>query len=223
MKSKLPFLILFLAVLTSCKKIVNIEVTVPLAEKFTYKLLDDAGKGLSNVKVSIFEYSSNENRALLYEGFTDKNGIADFGKINSGFYFIKADSPEVNNVKYPVQQNIQLFSDKPNHKEVKVSDFSATFNFTVVDYSHYDLPINIGMLMIPKNKFKYGLPTTSYFDVADYKGACDDKGFISFQVPSNKDYISYLYNITTNNRYQESLIPSVQTNVSLFTKIYISQ
>ena len=218
MKSKLTILILFLAVFTSCKKTTNIEVTTPTTGEFSYKLLDDAGKGLSNVKVSIFDQT--EERLVLQEVFTDKNGIADFGRLNSGTYLIRADSPVVNKVKYPIQEYVQVLTGKPKHREIKVSDYSGTFNFTVLNTSQNPQK-NLGILMIPKDNYIYGLPTTSYFDVADYKGVSDAKGFISFKVPANKEYMVYIYNITTNVRYDSGGILSIQKDAILNSNLYI--
>ncbi|MNV41458.1 hypothetical protein D3C71_1330950 [compost metagenome] len=218
MKSKLATLIFLLAVFYSCKKITNIEVTSPTSGEFTYKLLDDAGKGISNVKVSVFDRL--EGRPVLYESLTDNNGVADFGKINSGSYFIRADSPAVNNIKYSIQEYVQVLTGKPKHKEIKVSDYSGTLNITIINHNYYNPLKNIGVLVIPTNRFTYDLPTTSYFGVADYKGVSDAKGFVSFKVPSNKEYTLYLYNITTNVRYDWPGTFSIQkgstTNLSLY-------
>ncbi|MNY28746.1 hypothetical protein D3C86_1627420 [compost metagenome] len=77
------------------------------------------------------------------------------------------------------------------------------------------------MLVIPTNRFTYDLPTTSYFGVADYKGVSDAKGFVSFKVPSNKEYTLYLYNITTNVRYDSGGILSIQKDAILNSNLYI--
>lgn len=210
MKSKLSLLILLLTIFTSCKKTNDIDNTVSVTGKLTYKLLDDAGKGLPNVKIRLRDY----DQLLLDTRITDKNGLVDFGELNTGNYFVFPESPVVNNVEYLIQDYIQLVPGETKNKEVKVSDYSGKFNFVIKAYNHNNMPVeNIGLLLIPLSKFVYD-PLSTYFDVADYKGVSNANGLVSFKAASDIDYIAYLYNIKTNisyGRYHNIIVRKNQT------------
>jgi len=222
MKSKFTLLILLLAVFASCKKNNDVEVTVSTSGKLTYKMLDDSGKGLPNVKVSLFDNlgTYNNNGAILLDTrLTDQNGLADFGDLNPKTYMVIPDSPMVNNVKYYILDYVQVVTGKTKNKEVKVSDNSGTFNFTVKSNYNNQLLKDIGILMIPYNKFTYQSSATGFFNIADYKGVTNDAGFVSFKVPSNKMYSIYIYNITTNASYgtvnYNTVLPNATINMPL--------
>ena len=201
MKLNFTLLILLLAVVTSCKKTSKVDLTLSTSGKLTYKMLDDAGKGLPNVKVSLFDYINDfgNGTILLDTRYTDQNGLVDFGDLNPKTYLIVPDSPMVNKVKYAPKEFMQVVTGKTKDKEVKVSDYSGTYNFKVNNSGGSTFPLkNVGILMIPSNKFSYDSSAASYFAVADFKGICDDSGLVSFKVPSNKFYTIFLYNTITN-------------------------
>jgi hypothetical protein len=214
MKSKLTLLILLLAVFTSCKKTTNVDVTLSTSGKLTYKLLDDAQKGIPNVKVSLYDNLANfSNTTILLETrITDQNGIVDFGDLNPKNYLIILDSPMVNNVKYNIQDYVQILTGTTKNKEIKVSDFSGTFNLKVKSSKNNVSLKNVGVLIVPSNKYAYYSSTTDYFKIADYKGVCDDAGLVSFKVPSNKAYNILVYNVNTNVSYGIYTYQTVQTN-----------
>lgn len=210
MRSKLPILILLLAIFTSCKKTSNIDATVSVTGKLTYKLLDDAGKGLPNVRLKL----RDNNHHPLDSRTADKNGLVDFGELNAGNYFVFPESPTLNKVEYFIEDYLQIIPAETKNKETKVSDYSGTFNFTISAYNKNNiLAKDIGVLMIPTSKFVYNPnPTATYFDVADYKGITNAKGFVSFKAPSDIIYTVYLYNITTNIPYIRYLNVVVRKN-----------
>lgn len=203
MKSKLTFLILFLAVFASCKKTTNVDVNVSTSGKLTYKLTDDAGKGLPDVKVSLFDRQSiySNTTILLDTRLTDPNGQVDFGDLNPNNYLLVADSPKVNNVTYMVQEYVQVITGAVKHKESKVTDYSGTFTITVKSYNNNQPLKYIGVVMIPSIKFNYYATTAAHLKVADFSGATNDAGLITFKIPSNKQYGVYLYNTVTNASY----------------------
>ncbi|PTS99901.1 hypothetical protein DBR11_11325 [Pedobacter sp. HMWF019] len=225
MKSKFTLFILLLAILASCKKTTNVDVTVSTSGKLSYKLLDGSGKGLPNVKVSLFDNLENyyyTSRILLDTRTTDQNGLADFGDLNPRNYLLIPDSPMVNNVKYSIQDYVQVTAGKTKIKEVKVTDCVGTFTFLIKSY-FTSLPAkNIGILLIPANKSFYSSTATPYLNIADYKGITDDSGSASFKVPSNKEYVACIYNTTTNVYYNLINSMTVQTNAIFNMPVYIS-
>lgn len=225
MKSKLTLLILLAVVVISCKKTTNVDVKLSTSGKLTYRLTDDAGKGLANVKVSLFDradgYYSNYN-ILLETRVTDPNGFADFGDLNPNNYMLTADSAKVNNVAYLVQEYVQVITGATKAKETKVTDFSGTFALTVRSYNNQPLK-NIGVIMIPSNKFNYSSTTAANLKVADFSGVTNDAGLITFRIPSAKQYLVYLYNTVTNASYNYNSGISVQKDATVNYSMSIYQ
>jgi len=152
---------------------------------------------LANVKVSLFDrtdsYYSNYN-ILLETRLTDLNGLADFGDLNPSNYLLVADSTKVNNLAYLVQEYVQVLTGAVKAKETKVTDYSGAFALTVRSYNNNQPLKNIGVIMIPSNKFNYASTTATNLKVADFSGVTNDAGLITFKIHSNKQYSVYLYN-----------------------------
>jgi hypothetical protein len=224
MKLNFTLLMLLLAVATSCKKTSNVDLTLSTSGKLTYKMLDDAGKGLPNVKVSLFDYINDfgNGTILLDTRYTDQNGLVDFGDLNPKTYMVVPDSPMVNKVKYVPKEFIQVITGKTKDKEVKVSDYSGTYNFAVKNSGNSNFPLkNVGILMIPSNKFSYGSSATLYFNVADFKGVSNDLGQASFKVPSNKYYTIFLYNTITNASMGTVNNYTIENNATVNMPLYV--
>jgi len=215
---------MLLAVTTSCKKTTNVDVELSTSGKLVYKLTDDAGKGLPNVAVSLFDrqgyYSSD---VLLDKQVTDANGQIDFGDLNPSNYMLLADSAKVNNVSYQVQEWVQVITGSAKEKETKVTDFSGSL--TVKVYSSNNQPLkNIGLLIIPSRKYNSSYPTASQLKVADFSGTTNDAGLATFKIPSNKDYVIYLYNTVTNAQYNTGYnYLSIQKGSTIDHSIYVYQ
>ncbi|SHF43174.1 hypothetical protein [Pedobacter caeni] len=216
MKSKFTILILMLAVLTSCKKTTNVDVKLSTSGGLTYKLTDDAGKGLPNVKVFLFDRADNytNTNILLDTRLTDQNGQVDFGALNPNNYTLVADSPKVNNVAYMIQEYVQVTTGAVKQKEVKVTDFSGKFNMTVKSYNNNQPLKNIGVILIPSNRFNYSSSTTANLKVAEFSGLTNEAGVITFKIPSNKHYSVYLYNSVTNASYNQNNSAHVQKDAT---------
>src|SRR5690606_3165249 len=106
MKLKLAYLMLLSVVFASCKKTTEVDLSISNSGKLTYKLTDASGKGLPNVKVSLYDHLDSyyaSNSILIDERRTDGNGQVDFGDLNPKSYLIVADSAKVNNVNYIVR------------------------------------------------------------------------------------------------------------------------
>ncbi|NQX39237.1 hypothetical protein SAMN05421820_102393 [Pedobacter steynii] len=226
MKSKFTLLILLLAIFASCKKTTNVDVKLSTSGKLSYRLTDDAGKGLPNVKVSLFDRQDNYSNTniLLDTRLTDPNGLADFGDLNPNNYLLVADSPKVNNIAYFIQEYVQVITGAVKQKEVKVTDHSGTFNIVVKSYNNPNQPLkNIGVMMIPSAKFNYSLSTVANLKVADASGLTNADGLVTFKVPSNKQYTIYLYNSVTNAvfNYNGNLLVQKGATYSYTTGVYL--
>ena len=226
MKSKFTLLILLVAIFASCKKTTNVDVKLSTSGKLSYRLTDDAGKGLPNVKVSLFDRQDNNSNTniLLDTRLTDPNGVADFGDLNPNNYLLVADSPKVNNIAYFIQEYVQVITGGVKQREVKVTDHSGTFNVVVKSYTNPNqLLKNIGVLMIPSDKFNYSLSTAANLKVADFSGLTNADGFLTFKVPSNKRYTVFFYNSVTNAafNYSNDILVQKGTTYSYTTGVYL--
>lgn len=192
---------LLLALFTSCKKTTNVDVHLANSGKLIYRLVDDDGKGLPNVKVSLFDradYYYTSSSVLLDARSTDANGKIDFGELNPSNYQLIADSAKVSRITYSVQEYIQVVPGVTKEKETKVSDHSGTFVLTVTAYNSSQPLRNIGVMMVPANKFNYSYGTSGNLASADFRGVTNESGSITFKIPSNKPYTVCVYNTVTN-------------------------
>jgi len=223
MNSKLMLFILLSAVLSSCKKTTNVDVTVSTSGKLTYKLLDDSGKGMPRVKVSLFDnnpsYYSNAS-ILLDTRVTDENGLVDFGDLNPSNYRVYPDSPVVNNVKYNFFEHVQVITGATKHKEAKVTDYSGTFKIKLQN-TNSQAQKGIGVLLVPAQKFIYSSTVTNLIALADYKGLSDDAGMVTLKVPSDKAYTTLIYNTTTNTPYGWSNHNTVERDKTISMSFFI--
>lgn len=215
MNSKLTLLILLLAAFTSCKKTTNLDIKLSTSGKLIYKLTDDAGKGLPNVKISLFDRQDNYSNMLLDVRSTDKNGLADFGDLNPKNYQLIADSIKVNNISYSVQEYVQVVTGTVKQKETKVTDFSGIFTLLVKSSNNNQSLKNIGVIIVPSNKFNYASSTAFNLKVADFSGVTNEAGLVTFKMPSNKSYTVYLYNIVTNASYNYNSNVYVQKDATV--------
>jgi len=222
MKSKLTLFILIFGILTSCEKTTNVDVIVSTNGKLSYKLIDDSGKGVPNVKVSLYDILGiyTNYQVLLEERTTDATGVVDFGDLNPKTYFVRADSAIVNNVGYMVQEHVQVTTGDGKQKETKVSDFSGTLNVTVQSYNSQRLR-NIGIAVVPANRFDYRSDTNYFLRVADFKVLTDDTGTVILKIPSDKEYVLYFYNSVTNASYNNYQYVSVQKGKEFKYNTYI--
>jgi hypothetical protein len=210
---KITLSLLLLAAFVSCKKTTNTEVVLPTSGKLTYKLVDDAGKGITGVNVNLYDLVDGLKiePVILDQVVTNANGVADFGELNPATYYIVADSPKVNNIYYIIKDYVQVIRGSENQKSVKVTDYSALASLKFVsDYYQTPAP-NIGVLLIPFKKFT-GDPVSALLKVADYKGTTNAAGEVTFRVPSLKNYTVVAYNINTGHIYDGYMNFTLITN-----------
>lgn len=200
MKLKLAYLMLLSVAFVSCKKTTEVELSLSNSGKLTYKLTDENGKGLSNVKVSLFDHLDSyyaSNSILIDERRTDGNGQVDFGDLNPKSYLIVADSAKANNVNYIVRDYVQVTTGITKNKETKVTDFSGTLVVKVTSYYTNQPAKNIGVLIIPTSNYEYEQYISKSLATAEFKGVTGDNGIATFKIASGKDYVVCLYNTTT--------------------------
>lgn len=224
MKLKLAYLMLLLVVFASCKKTTEVDLSISNSGKLTYKLTDASGKGLPNVKVSLYDHLDSyyaSNSILIDERRTDGNGQVDFGDLNPKSYLIVADSAKVNNVNYIVRDYAQVTTGMTKNKEIKVTDFSGTLIVKVTSYYTNQPAKNIGVLIIPVGKYEYEQNVSKALAAAEFKGLTNDNGIATFKIASGKDYVVCVYNTTTFSNLNAGTM-SIQKGMTMnyYTSFY---
>lgn len=179
----------------------------PNSGKLVYRLIDDTGKGLPDVAVSLFAYEGvsprYEYRVLLDKQLTDINGQIEFGDLIPAGYRILVDSAKINNVSYQIQEIVQVPAAAITHQETKVSDFSGTLSLSVHSYNDEKPMEGVGMILIPLNRIYKDETTPVYLKMADFKGTTDGLGFAKFRIPCYRQYMIHLYNLATHAAYKK--------------------
>jgi len=208
MKSKIIILLWLSILISSCEKITNVtQVDGITTGKLSYKLTDDSGKGLAGMNVSLYDAetmlnaSSPNPAALVIKIQTDQEGIAHFTDLLPRNYLVTTESPIVNNVKYNPYEFVQVVADREKKKVVKVSDFSGTFNITLVSNLDQVTPLkNVGVVIYPMYDFRPNSDNAAEFiKTAALKGVTDENGFVAIKVPSNIAFDFIVYNLANGN------------------------
>lgn len=186
-------LLLALSVLTvSCEKITNVTlVDSAHTGTLSYKLSDDAGKGLTGVKVSIYETAAYtfpmfpDPSTFISSVRTNQEGVAYFADLPAKNYLVIADSAMMGSARYRTDEYVQVVAGTEKKKSVKVTDFSGIFSIRVVSNRNYSTPLqNIGVVAFA---IEQGRPTTAtvkdFVKNAIFKGVTDQNGYVSIKVP----------------------------------------
>jgi len=200
------FMLLIAAIFVSCKKTTNVDVSLSNSGTLSYKLTDDVGKGIPNVKLSLYDrFDGHSNYSVIIDQrLTDQNGIVDFGELNPRTYSVGIDSMKVKNVTYTFQEFIQVVSGKSKSRDLKVTDLTGTLKVSIKS-SNTNQPLkNVGVLIIPQAKYNYDGNTAKYLSIADFKGVTNEAGQATFQIPANIETIVYVYNVGSSKMYKYS-------------------
>jgi len=208
MKCKIMVLFGLFILALSCKKITNVKLVDGVnSGKLSYKLVDDAGKGLAGTKVSLYDAKVVLNtsypnaNALIATIRTDQDGIAYFPELLPKNYLVICDTAIVNRARYRTDEFVQVVADTEKKKSVKVSAFSGTLNLTLISTGDYRSPLkNVGVVAYPVNDIK--LNSANVADVinsSSLKGVTDASGLVSLKLPSNIPFDFIVYNLTNRN------------------------
>lgn len=198
MNIKYTLLLILVSLLLSCKKETNVVVTNITTGKLSYKLVDNSGKGLSGVKVSISENSSNNsmNYVPIESIMTNQDGVAEFSEHAAGNYRISADTAVADQVKYLAREDVQVVAGINKKKETKVTDFTGTINVTVRSRRDYvTLLPNIMVVAQPYPFYNDASSVHEIVESAKIKGVTNALGVATLKIPSNIRYYIILYTI----------------------------
>lgn len=186
------FIVLTLLIATvSCKK----EVVVNLVEgevtgKLNYKLTDDTGKGLSGLKVYLYDPGNKLDPNLLTDSaITNSDGEVYFTDLLPNNYQLKTDFIRLNNNDYSIDEYVQITAGMDRKKTTKVTDFSGTLKIRLLSYQTRTPIQDQGVVAFPVNKIY--VTSDNVADVvksSTLKGLTDKNGYVSLKVPANKSF-----------------------------------
>ena len=197
-------LLVFLAcIVVSCEKITNAKlVNSATTGKLSYKIVDDEGKGLSAVRVSVYKYISNseginfDSSTLIDTVRTDENGVAMFSELFPENYLLVTDSPMVNKVKYNTREFVQVVAGLEKEKVTKASEFSGSLRIVLTSNLDYrTLLSNTGVAAIPYDTQYISSDVKGYAERAVITGITNDQGLVVLKIPSNVPYYIMVYRL----------------------------
>ncbi|GAA4206606.1 hypothetical protein GCM10022289_27820 [Pedobacter jeongneungensis] len=230
MKCKIMALLGLFILALSCKKITNVKLVDGVnSGKLSYKLVDDAGKGLAGIKVSLYDAQISLNtsyptpNALISTISTDQDGVANFSELLPKNYLVTADTAIVNQLRYRINEFVQVVANTDKKKSTKVSDFSGVLNLTLISTSDYRTPLrNVGVVAYPVNDIKLNSGNVAeIISSSALKGVTDANGFVSFRLPSNINFDFIVYNLTNRNLGygygSYSVAKDIKSNTTLYS------
>nr|WP_288813325.1 prealbumin-like fold domain-containing protein [uncultured Sphingobacterium sp.] len=191
MKGYFFIVLTLLITMVSCKEevIVNL-VDGEVAGELRYKLTDDTGKGLSGIKVYLFDPGSKQDPNLLTDSATtNSDGEVYFTNLLPNNYQLKTDFVQLNNNDYRVDEYVQITAGIERKKATKLTDFSGILRIRLLSYQT-NAPIkDQGVVAFPVNKIH--VTSDNVADVvkrSTLKGMTDKNGYINLKVPANTDF-----------------------------------
>jgi len=228
-RRKLAYCLLtLLLVFPSCEKITNIRyVDSPSTGKLSYKVVDDGGKGIPKVKVSVYlndrfsDLTLLDDRSIVDSLRTDADGVAIFSDLTPGNYKVVTDSPVVNRVKYNSREIVQVVADREKKKTTRVSDFYGTLKINIISQVNYVTPlkdIQVFATSMPLDPAAANIQ--AILDAAPIHGITDENGGIKLKIPSNITYYLTTYNPKTKARSSWNQGKAIQKNEELILHYY---
>jgi len=124
---------------------------------------------------------------------TNEDGIADFGEVNSGNYYVATEEITVGSLIYIPERTVQVISDTKKTYSIEVLDYTGTITINVVDYYSYNAMSDVHVALIPQDI----LNSTDTQEEA-IAAAFDEKitgasGTVTFELPSGHYYYAIVY------------------------------
>ncbi|PRY52779.1 hypothetical protein B0I27_105248 [Arcticibacter pallidicorallinus] len=200
MKVKFIILLGLSTLMISCKKITHVTLVEPSKPgTLSYQLIDDLGRGLSGVKISLYSAMIKGGDAGAFItpielSRTDREGFVNFANLLPGNYRVVSDSAMVNGIIYPTSEYVQVISNLEKKKTVKASDFSGTLKIKLLSNSEPKYPLkNMVLIAYPHVGPEWSNPR-SLVESARLKGITDENGLAEIKVPCNFQYGVIIYN-----------------------------
>ena len=202
MRSIIAILILFATIILSCKKVTNVQFTSINTGTLSYKLIDDSGKGLPGIRISLYDNLTNvsgsyyDTSKFIKSMVTNQDGVAVFEDMKPEIYLAIADSVTIDKLKYTSREFVQVVASVNKLKEAKVS--SVTGNLTITVRSKRDnstLLTNIGVAAIPFPVYTDPNLLRQIINAAPIKSISNANGVVTLKLPANMPYYILLYTL----------------------------
>jgi len=194
MKAKSLYLLITILLLFSCSKDNDMTIILKTDGSLSVKLIDDKSKAIPNTRVSLYVNSSSGS--LLDILTTNSNGSVNFGEVLSGTYFVVADTPKVDGIKYKPSKLIQVPSGVSKNLVVNVQDYTGTVSITIkkAAYLGGNPFSNLDVILVPNELYNASYSVTTLIARAEFASKTDAQGVATFTNPSSRDYRLIVYN-----------------------------
>ncbi len=142
---KLSFLLLMAVVMISCEENKDLNVNLNESGTLKIKVLDDAGKGISNAQVMV----SNElgSGRVVFEDSTNSSGVCETGKLLQSEYYCRI-SAQMDKRVYREGEYTQVIAGEGKTIEAYPLANSGKITATVVDMAG-DPISNVNVALLP--------------------------------------------------------------------------
>ncbi|MBS2099170.1 hypothetical protein [Carboxylicivirga linearis] len=231
MKTILNFTVFVLVTLffVSCdNSIDDINVVIEETGSLEYSIIDPLGEPIDSAKLYLIDselfsygisFGPSEDYAIKTV-YTDKNGKAEFGKINSGLYLVYCEITTKDNEDYTIFNFVQVVIGEVETRTVDLSKYVGSLDLEIYafdDFNDYYAADTLNIALIPVDDYSSYYSFEQYMNNAIPIGKTDSDGSISAsQIPLGQYFVLGYYN---SNRYD---ILSMDTYYSEYY-IYINK
>lgn len=207
MKTKLLLLLGLPALMGSCEKTSYITLVEPdKPGRLSYQIVDDSGKGMVGLKVSLYDTSIrpiglevNPDNPIDTRR-TNPDGVADFNDLLPGNYKVVSDSAAINGILYRTYEYIQVISNLEKKKTVKASDFSGILKVKLLSSQDRKTVLsNMGIVAYRYGRGPDAKNVKNFVASAVLKAVTDENGMASIKVPFDAQYNIIVYSLTSGD------------------------
>jgi hypothetical protein len=194
MKTTIFGLLIAFFLLSSCSKDNDMTVTLKTDGSLTVKLINSDNNAIPDTKVSLYVGSASGSCLDYYT--TSSCGSVDFGEVLSGTYYVVADTPKVDGIKYKPGKLIQIPSGVDKDLVINVEDYIGTLRVTITKAAYLGGAAfsNLDVILVPSESYSASYSVTTLIAKAEFTGKTDTQGVVTFTNPSSRDYRLIVYN-----------------------------
>ena len=169
----------------------------------TVKLVDNNNSPLPDIKIKLYNQQSpiydvksnliNLYGSILDDGKTDNNGVVNFGELNAGTYYIEADTPKVNGVKYHPQKAFQVIANHSKKITINVEEYTGTLQMLFLNLTNLTPFQDLTVLLVPSENYISNSTIDNYTTLAEYNTTTDASGYVTFKLPSDRFFYVIVY------------------------------
>ncbi len=194
MKAMTLYFLMTILLLFSCSKDNDITVTLKTDGSLSVKLIGNNESPISGTKVSL--YVGSASGSCLDSYITNGSGVVDFGAVLSGTYYVVADTPKIDGIKYKPGKLIQVPSGIDKNLVINVQDYIGTLSVKInkAAYLGGGAFTNLDIILVPSELYNASYSVTTLITKAEFASKTDAQGVATFTNPSSRDYRLIVYN-----------------------------